>query len=133
MEGKSKPQGGQVMAGVKMEKVTNTWGSCAGVGSDFFYTYRKHRNTEMARLREMDREHEEQQEKAEFERKKAERQRESGGERAAKKVELSAAEADAFLEQRLKEKAEQERTHTGHASVAQMKAAQNLTIRDDQE
>ncbi|KAF8821104.1 hypothetical protein IE077_004383 [Cardiosporidium cionae] len=39
---------------VRIEKVSNVWGSSAGAGSDFFDIYRRHRYTEMDRLQKMD-------------------------------------------------------------------------------
>mmetsp|Transcript_93890 Transcript_93890/g.201566 ORF Transcript_93890/g.201566 Transcript_93890/m.201566 type:complete len:189 (+) Transcript_93890:44-610(+) len=39
---------------VELEKVYNTWGSCAGSGSDAFPIYRRHRNAELERLEKMD-------------------------------------------------------------------------------
>lgn len=50
-----------------MEKVNNVWGSTAGAGSDFFHTYRKHRATEMDRLKQLDEEYEDEKEATEFE------------------------------------------------------------------
>mmetsp|Transcript_63677 Transcript_63677/g.151850 ORF Transcript_63677/g.151850 Transcript_63677/m.151850 type:complete len:177 (+) Transcript_63677:110-640(+) len=40
-----------------LEKVNNTYGSVAGAGSNFFPIYRRHRNHELERLREMDKEY----------------------------------------------------------------------------
>lgn len=52
-----------------MEKVNNVWGSTAGAGSDFFHTYRKHRATEMQRLKQLDEEYEDEKEAEEFQKK----------------------------------------------------------------
>lgn len=49
-----------------IEKVNNVWGSTAGAGSDFFHTYRKHREVEMERLKKLDEEFDEQRESREF-------------------------------------------------------------------
>mmetsp|Transcript_2496 Transcript_2496/g.6260 ORF Transcript_2496/g.6260 Transcript_2496/m.6260 type:complete len:179 (+) Transcript_2496:56-592(+) len=42
-----------------LEKVNNTYGSVAGAGSNFFPIYRRHRNHELERLREMDKDYDE--------------------------------------------------------------------------
>lgn len=42
-----------------LEKVYNTWGSCAGSGSDAFPIYRRYRNRELERLEAMDKEYDE--------------------------------------------------------------------------
>lgn len=51
-----------------IEKVNNVWGSTAGAGSDFFHIYRKHRATEMQRLKELDEVYENEKEAEEFQR-----------------------------------------------------------------
>eukprot|EP00922_Rhytidocystis_sp_ex-Travisia-forbesii_P043247 GHVS01064564.1.p2 GENE.GHVS01064564.1~~GHVS01064564.1.p2 ORF type:complete len:161 (+),score=48.25 GHVS01064564.1:162-644(+) len=68
--------GGQQLSGISpnvtVEKVENVWGSTAGAGSDFFHIYRKHRYTEMDRLKQMD---EDWEKKTEMETFEAERER----------------------------------------------------------
>lgn len=53
-----------------LEKVYNTWGSCAGSGSDAFPLYRRYRNRELERLEAMDKEHDEKVEVTEFQAKR---------------------------------------------------------------
>eukprot|EP00401_Gymnodinium_catenatum_P045293 CAMPEP_0117581772 /NCGR_PEP_ID=MMETSP0784-20121206/66030_1 /TAXON_ID=39447 /ORGANISM="" /LENGTH=206 /DNA_ID=CAMNT_0005382155 /DNA_START=66 /DNA_END=683 /DNA_ORIENTATION=+ len=55
---------------VELEKVNNTWGSSAGSGSDAFPIYRKHRNHELERLRQMDFDWEQKLEEEEFQAKR---------------------------------------------------------------
>lgn len=71
---------------VKMERVMNVMGSCAGAGSGDFHTYRHTRRAEMTRLETLSREAKEAELDEEFER-RAELKRKVCEERTAKKAE----------------------------------------------
>ena len=55
-----------------LEKVSNPAGSTAGAGSDFFHIYRKHRQTELERLKLMEVEDQEDLEQSEFQQRRHE-------------------------------------------------------------
>ncbi|KAH0473948.1 MAG: hypothetical protein KVP17_000821, partial [Porospora cf. gigantea B] len=55
-----------------LEKVSNPAGSTAGAGSDFFHIYRKHRQTELERLKLMEVEDKEDLEQSEFQQRRHE-------------------------------------------------------------
>eukprot|EP00389_Voromonas_pontica_P000041 GDKH01000064.1.p1 GENE.GDKH01000064.1~~GDKH01000064.1.p1 ORF type:complete len:201 (-),score=31.90 GDKH01000064.1:165-767(-) len=66
-------EGGGGSSKVKLEKVSNVWGSCAGAGSDFFHIYRKHRTVELERLKQLDEEWEDKIEQEEYQKRRLER------------------------------------------------------------
>eukprot|EP00927_Polykrikos_kofoidii_P037291 TRINITY_DN31412_c0_g1_i1.p1 TRINITY_DN31412_c0_g1~~TRINITY_DN31412_c0_g1_i1.p1 ORF type:complete len:201 (-),score=53.63 TRINITY_DN31412_c0_g1_i1:51-653(-) len=53
-----------------LDKVWTTWGSCAGSGSDFFPIYRRHRNRELERIEQMDKDWDSKKEAEEFQAKR---------------------------------------------------------------